>query len=466
MSRSKVTLLFHFVLVVCGDAFVTSGRRLNWGKSSLSVALAEEDIQTMSSIPSWEDLHDLLERHPQFASWRDESKKPLVTLYRDTNGWCPFCERVWLALEIKGIPYQEQLINLQDKPMWFLQMVPTGLVPAVLFHSDQIEETDTVSPERSLVWESLDIMTALDARFPDTPRLVRDDDPEYAVARQVAGNVTAAGMQFVYGARNETVTEQDKAQKKLAFRRSLSELDAFLGRKPEEGPFCLGSSMSGVDIEIVPTMERWRYQLPITSNISIYDESEFPNIVRWFRAMDQHPAYYQRVSGDAYSWTVAAGTFLRYFANGPNGTISEQTQITIARADAMAQNMTDSFSTCTVYEEASAAKFQAAAKIMSNYDAIVADCTRFDPKSQKDLPRSSDRAAADAMLRAVVHQLLAVNNEALPVDGSVDAEQAAVVAETVAARLCVPRDMGAPAAQVLRKTLTQAAKALRGTRLD
>jgi hypothetical protein len=70
------------------------------------------------------------------------------------------------------------------------------------------------------------------------------------------------------------------------------------------------------------------------------------------------------------------------------------------------------------------------------------------------------------MLRAVVHQLLAVNNEALPVDGSVDAEQAAVVAETVAARLCVPRDMGAPAAQVLRKTLTQAAKALRGTRLD
>ncbi len=243
-----------------------------------------------------------------------------MTFYRDTNGWCPFCERVWLALEIKGIPYQEQLINLQDKPKWFLQMVPTGLVPAVLLHSNQIAEADPVSPERSLVWESVDIMKALDARFPDTPRLVLDDNPEYSVARQVASNVTAAGVRFLYGARNETVTEQDKAQRKLAFRRSLSELDAFLGRKPK-GPFCLGASVSGVDIEIAPTMERWRYQLPITSNISIYDESEFPNIVQWFGAMDQLPAYYQRVSGDAYSWTVAASTFLRLFSSGPKPTV-------------------------------------------------------------------------------------------------------------------------------------------------
>jgi hypothetical protein len=132
----------------------------------------------------------------------------------------------------------------------------------------------------------------------------------------------------------------------------------------------------------------------------------------------------------------------------------------------MAQNMTDSFATCTVYEETPTAKYEAAAKILSNHDAIVADCTRLDLKSQKDLPRSSDRAAADAMLRAVVRQLLAMNHEALPMDSSVDAEQAAVAAETVAARLCAPRDMGAPAAQVLRKTLAQAAKALRGPRLN
>ena len=32
------------------------------------------------------------------------TEEPVLTLYRDTNGWCPFCERVWIGLEKKGIP--------------------------------------------------------------------------------------------------------------------------------------------------------------------------------------------------------------------------------------------------------------------------------------------------------------------------------------------------------------------------
>jgi glutaredoxin len=60
---------------------------------------------------------------------------PVLTLYRDTNGWCPFCERVWLQLEQKGLPYEEVLISLKDKPAWYLEMVPTGLVPAVKIES-------------------------------------------------------------------------------------------------------------------------------------------------------------------------------------------------------------------------------------------------------------------------------------------------------------------------------------------
>jgi hypothetical protein len=32
---------------------------------------------------------------------------PKLTFYRDTNGWCPFCERVWIALDKKGIAYDE-----------------------------------------------------------------------------------------------------------------------------------------------------------------------------------------------------------------------------------------------------------------------------------------------------------------------------------------------------------------------
>jgi hypothetical protein len=115
------------------------------------------------------------------------STKPVV-LVRDTNCWCPFCERVsvasrgtlwvlsdicrlashslaaatahsppgashfaviccppaaicplvpqfqqvWLALEEKGIPYDCVLIELYNKPAWYKELVPTSLVPAVV----------------------------------------------------------------------------------------------------------------------------------------------------------------------------------------------------------------------------------------------------------------------------------------------------------------------------------------------
>lgn len=39
---------------------------------------------------------------------------------RDTNGWCPYCERVWIALEEKGLKYDTLLIDLYNKPDWWV----------------------------------------------------------------------------------------------------------------------------------------------------------------------------------------------------------------------------------------------------------------------------------------------------------------------------------------------------------
>jgi glutathione S-transferase len=73
---------------------------------------------------------------------------------------------VWVALHVKQIPYQESLISLQNKPAWYKQLVPTTLVPAVLFHG-----SDEDKHERKIVWESMDILKALDDEFPDTPKV-------------------------------------------------------------------------------------------------------------------------------------------------------------------------------------------------------------------------------------------------------------------------------------------------------
>ena len=36
-----------------------------------------------------------------------------IVFYRDTNAWCPFCERVWLALEAKGVSYTCEFVDLR-----------------------------------------------------------------------------------------------------------------------------------------------------------------------------------------------------------------------------------------------------------------------------------------------------------------------------------------------------------------
>lgn len=476
-----VALLFFILASTTTRAFTTPGvprtsffQKQPLSPKSLSSELkssttAIEDAVTETKekqpdLPSWDDLQGRLN---QVQEAENVNNKPaLVTLYRDTNGWCPFCERVWLALEIKQIPYQEQLISLQDKPKWFTQMVPTGLVPAVLFHSDAMdvqaadqEEKEKPAPVRSLVWESLDILKALDEQFPETPRLIRDDLDEYQRARDIVSKTTTAGAQFIYGGRNQTLSEEEKQLKRVAFENALKDLDNFL-QGQQGGGFCMGESISGVDIEMVPVMERWRYQLPLTINMTIYDKIKYPHLCQWYDAMDQYAPYTNRVAGDAYSWTAVASTFLRFFATGPNATMSEQTQAAIDRADAAAHALTQTFATSNTYDETAEARLQAAAKLICNHQAVVQDCTNSDPKSQKELPRAQKEAVADLALRAVVQSLMTTETPTLTMDNKADASDAARAVRTVAARMCVPRDMGAPAAQVLRKTLMQVAQSL------
>jgi len=47
----------------------------------------------------------------------------------------PFVQRVWIALELKGIPYQYIEVDPYKKPQSLLEVNPRGLVPA-LRHDD------------------------------------------------------------------------------------------------------------------------------------------------------------------------------------------------------------------------------------------------------------------------------------------------------------------------------------------
>ncbi|MCP4973787.1 MAG: glutathione S-transferase domain-containing protein, partial [Prochlorococcus sp.] len=57
-----------------------------------------------------------------------------ITLYRDHHAWCPYCQKIWLWLEWKQIPYRIRKVTMRcygEKESWFVKKVPSGMLPAL-----------------------------------------------------------------------------------------------------------------------------------------------------------------------------------------------------------------------------------------------------------------------------------------------------------------------------------------------
>ena len=70
-----------------------------------------------------------------------------VTLYRDHHAWCPYCQKIWLWLEFKRIPYRIRKVTMRcygSKEPWFLAKVPSGMLPALELDGQIITESDVI----------------------------------------------------------------------------------------------------------------------------------------------------------------------------------------------------------------------------------------------------------------------------------------------------------------------------------
>ncbi|CAE8743865.1 unnamed protein product [Polarella glacialis] len=445
-----------YCLLLPGAAFCLTGTACGYTCQSLGVSAVSPVMvrkgfarQALASAPTWPELQTmepLREGSTVQSDLATQGKPPALTLYRDTNGWCPFCERVWIALREKDIPYDEVLISLFDKPQWFKDMVPTGNVPAVKF-----------SGSGEVVWESEAILRRLDKDFPETKPLFSQPGSIEAVAKLTEG-VMNASMGLAY--RTGNLSEVSLEDRRMKLVGAIDGLDAHLA---SGGPFLLGSEVSAADLMAVPMLERYGFQLPyFAAELQIRNPERWPSLARWFDSMEQQPAYGDRVAGDIYSWTAVAPVLMRMFG-GQNGTLEGAAADRAAKAEQAASELlatVERNAEAVVGSATLAARLEAARKLLSNHAAVVRDAINTEPKSQKELQRlhPSKAPAVDTALRAAVTSLLAGS---LPLEvPAVDAEGAAVqpadlahACRYVAARLSAPRDMGAPAAVVLRGVL-------------
>jgi len=361
--------------------------------------------QAPSTAPIPSNLHKL-----------PPDRKPSVLLYRDSNSWCPFCERVWFALEEKEIPFDTEFIDLSNKPKWYTDLVPTNLVPAA-------------NIEGKLVYESKDILLELEEHFGET--LLPENPEENALARQWVEDAETNGFRDIAYKFLRQPPEEAKelANLQAEFEAKLDEIEKTLGRYPK--PYFL-STFSLVDIMYSPHLDRLAANLPLYRGYHIKGNPRFPLINVWFAALKKRPAY-NRVKSDNITNNLL---LRRRFGIEPIGN-----PLPLDLADA----------------EFIEYRAEAAERLSDNREVAISDILKNSGvQSLGDI--SIIKEFVDFYLRLLADYLLNGNNELLPggrTGGkeSIDPIIAAAGAITLAYlrnRICAPRDMSAGAATALR----------------
>ncbi|KAL4999743.1 hypothetical protein BDV10DRAFT_193474 [Aspergillus recurvatus] len=167
----------------------------------------------------------------------NHSKESDLKLYGSC--FCPFVQRVWIALELKGFPYQYIEVDPYKKPQSLLDVNPRGLVPA-------LRHGEWGSYESSVLLEYLEDLNV------GPPLLPPSDAKLRAHCRLWTDYVNRHIVPNFY----RVLQEQDQ-QKQIEHAQELhNSLNTLIEAADPQGPFFLGPHVSFVDVQIAPWVVR------------------------------------------------------------------------------------------------------------------------------------------------------------------------------------------------------------------
>jgi len=194
-----------------------------------------------------------------------------VTLYRDNHAWCPYCQKVWLWLEEKQVPYRVEKVTMfcyGKKEDWYKRKVPSGMLPAIALDGRIITESD-------------DILMALEAVYGALgPGM---SDRRVIPLRQLERLLFRAWCAWLcYPVNSSREDQRNRDQFKLV----VGKVETALGSTP--GPYFL-EEFSTVDVIFTPYVERMNASLYYYKGYSLREEN--PRFSAWFDAMESRPTY-------------------------------------------------------------------------------------------------------------------------------------------------------------------------------
>ncbi|MEL6136032.1 MAG: glutathione S-transferase family protein [Cyanobacteria bacterium J06628_6] len=236
----------------------------------------------MASPLSWAELEVLTSFQPDLVNGPTNAQSRLrlfghaesdvrVTLYRDNHAWCPYCQKVWLWLEEKQVPYRIEKVTMfcyGEKERWYKQKVPSGMLPALAFDGQIVTESD-------------DILLALEQVY--GPLKYGMTDPAVLPLRQLERQLFRAWCSWLcYPDRFGRADKRAKEQ----FVAVVDEVEQALASTP--GPFFL-DDFSTADVVFVPYVERMNASLYYYKGYSLREEN--PRLSDWFDGLERRPTY-------------------------------------------------------------------------------------------------------------------------------------------------------------------------------
>lgn len=194
-----------------------------------------------------------------------------VTLYRDNHAWCPYCQKIWLWLEEKQIPYRIEKVTMfcyGEKESWYKRKVPSGMLPAIELDGRMITESD-------------DILIALEKVF--GPLGLGMENPSVLPLRQLERLLFRAWCTWLCY-RASSASQEQKNQDK--FTDVVARVEDALGRTT--GAYFL-DEFGTTDVIFTPYVERMNASLYYYKGYSLREEN--PRLADWFTAMESRPTY-------------------------------------------------------------------------------------------------------------------------------------------------------------------------------
>jgi glutathione S-transferase len=194
-----------------------------------------------------------------------------VTLYRDHHAWCPYCQKVWLWLEEKQIPYRIEKVTMfcyGEKESWYKRKVPSGMLPAIELDGRLITESD-------------DILLALERVFGGLTYGM--EDAKVLPLRRLERLLFRAWCSWLCYPNLSPAQDQRSREQ---FVEVVNKVEHALANTP--GPYFL-EKFGVVDVIFTPYVERMNASLYYYKGYSLREEN--PYLSTWFDAMETRSTY-------------------------------------------------------------------------------------------------------------------------------------------------------------------------------